>query len=190
MTSSAGRGDDEIGTRRRLQGIRRLVRALRAPDPGILRQGIRFALAGGTVALVYLSVTTVLAEVVGLPFQAALAIGFSVGLLVHFTLQRLFVWTHHDEFALPLRHQVGRYLALSAVQYSVTAASTALLPAALNVSAEVVYLATVAVLVSTNFLVFRYRIFHAKAAAPEQDHETPAFEEDSPAQTSVEQPTR
>jgi putative flippase GtrA len=166
------------------------VRVLRAPGPGVLRQGIRFGLAGGIVALVYLSVTTALAEVVGLPFQAALAIGFSVGLLVHFTLQRLFVWTHHEEFALPLHHQVGRYLMLSAAQYGVTAASTALLPAALDVSAEAVYLATVVVLVSTNFLVFRYGIFHAKAAAPEQDHETPAFEDDSAAQTSVEPQTR
>jgi putative flippase GtrA len=186
MTSSARRDEGETGTPRRFEGIRALVRALRAPGPGIVRQGIRFALAGGTVALVYLSVTTALAEVVGLPFQAALAIGFSVGLLVHFTLQRLFVWTHHEEFALPLHHQVGRYLTVSAAQYGVTAASTALLPAALNVSAEAVYLATVAVLVSTNFLVFRYGIFHAKAAAPEQNHETPAFDDDSPAQTSVE----
>jgi hypothetical protein len=31
----------------------------------------------------------------------------------------------------------------------------------------------VAVLVSANFLVFRYGIFHARAAAPEHDHETP-----------------
>jgi putative flippase GtrA len=170
--------------------MRTLAHALRAPDPGILRQGIRFALAGGTVALVYLTTTTVLAEVFGVPFQAALAIGFSAGLLVHFTLQRLFVWTHHEEFALPLHHQVGRYLTLSAAQYGVTAASTALLPAALNVSAEAVYLATVAVLVSANFLVFRHGIFHARAAAPEQDHETPAFEDDSPAQTSLEQPTQ
>ena len=68
---------------------------------------MRFALSGGTVALVYLATTTVLASVVGLPFQAALAIGFCVGLVVHFTLQRLFVWTHHEEFALPLGHQVA-----------------------------------------------------------------------------------
>jgi len=173
MTSSAGRDVGEIGTPRRSASLRRLARALRAPDPGILGQGIRFALAGGTVALVYLTTTTVLAEVFGVPFQAALAIGFSVGLLVHFTLQRLFVWTHHEEFALPLRHQVGRYLMVSAAQYGVTAASVALLPAALGVSAEAVYLATVAVLVSANFLVFRYGIFHARAAAPEHDHETP-----------------
>ena len=144
---------------------RGLVHTLKAPESGMLGQGVRFALSGGTVALVYLATTTVLAEVVGLPFQAALAIGFAVAILVHFTLQRLFVWTHHEEFALPLAHQVGRYLAVAAVQYGVTAASTALLPAALGVSTEAVYLATVAVVLSANFLVFRNGIFHAKPSA-------------------------
>jgi putative flippase GtrA len=146
-------------------GPRALARTLRTPESGLLGQGVRFAVSGGTVALVYLGTTTVLAEVAGLPFQAALAIGFSLGLVVHFTLQRLFVWTHHEEFALPLSHQIGRYLLAAAVQYGVTAASTGLLPSALGVSAEIVYLATVALVLSSNFLVFRNGIFHAKAEA-------------------------
>jgi len=128
-------------------------------------QGVRFAMAGGTVAVVYLATTTVLAEVVGLPFQLALAIGFCISLLTHFTLQRTFVWIHHEEFALPLRAQAGRYLMLAAIQYGITAASTAVLPALLGVSAEVVYLATVALVVSANFLLFRNAIFHAKPGA-------------------------
>ncbi len=177
----------EIGTPRRAGGIRELARSLRTPDSGILGQGVRYALAGGTVLVVYLTTTTVLADVFGVPFQAALAIGFSVGLMIHFTLQRFFVWTHHEEFALPLRHQVGRYLTFAGVQYGVTAASTSLLPSALNVSTEVVYLATVVVIVCTNFLVFRHRIFHAKPAVPERDHEVPTLEGDSPAQNPVEQ---
>jgi putative flippase GtrA len=138
---------------------------------------VRFALAGGTVALVYLVTTTVLADVVGMQFQIALAIGFSVGLMVHFTLQRLFVWTHHEEFALPLHHQVGRYLAAAAVQYGVTAAATALLPRALGVPTEIVYLATVAVVLSTNFLVFRHGIFHAEQAV-EATTPTPVIDRD------------
>jgi len=147
--------------------VRGLVRALRAPESGVLGQGVRFALSGGTVALVYLATTTVLAEVLGLAFQLALAIGFSLGLVVSFTLQRVFVWTHHEEFALPLARQVRRYLLVAALQYGVTAASTDLLPSALGVSAELVYLATVAVVVSGNFLVFRHGIFHAESAADE-----------------------
>jgi putative flippase GtrA len=152
---------------------------------------VRFALAGGTVAAVYLTITTVLAEVLGMAFQAALAIGFCVAVLVHFTLQRLFVWTHHDEFALPLRQQIGRYLMYAAAQYGATAAATALLPSVLGVSAEIVYLATVAVIVSLNFVIFRHGIFHAKSTVTEHDHDAPALGGTAgPAQSSVEQPTR
>lgn len=134
-------------------------------DGGTLALAARFAMSGGMVALVYLATTTLLAKVVGLPFQAALAIGFCAGLSVHFTLQRIFVWTEHEEFALPLHHQLARYLVLAAVQYGVTAASTALLPAVLDVDTEIVYLVTVACVVITNFLVFRHGIFHGKPVA-------------------------
>jgi putative flippase GtrA len=127
---------------------------------------VRFAIAGGTVAVVYLATTTALADVVGLPFQAALAIGFCFSISVHFTLQRVFVWTHHEEFALPLHRQAGRYLLAAAAQYAVTAASTSLLPPYLGLSAEVVYLITVAVVLAVNFLVLRNAIFHAKRDAP------------------------
>jgi putative flippase GtrA len=121
-------------------------------------------LAGGTVALVYLLTTLILADVIGLPFQVALAIGFGVALLVHFSLQRLFVWTHHEEFALPLRHQAGRYVLAAGAQYGVTAAATSLLPPLLGIPVEIVYVITALVLTSTNFLVFRHGIFHARSA--------------------------
>jgi putative flippase GtrA len=140
-------------------------RTLRSPSAGLRGQGMRFAIAGGTVALLYVGFTTILASVVGMPFQAALAIGLGGALVVHFTLQRLFVWSHHDEFALPLHHQLGRYLLVTACQYAVTAASTSLLPSVLALPTEVVYLATVAILISTNFLVFRHGIFHARSRA-------------------------
>ncbi len=136
--------------------------SLRLRDSGLLRQGARYVLAGSTVTLVYLGTTTVLASVVGLPFQIALIIGACVGLSVHFTLQRFFVWAHHEEYALPLNHQAARYLAVAGTQYGLTAASTLILPAALGLPVEVVYFATVAVLVSGNFLIFRNRVFHAK----------------------------
>lgn len=158
-------GSAKVREASRLTNARKLAQTLKTPESGLLGQGTRFAVAGGSVALVYLSTTTLLADVVGLPFQLALAIGFCVSIIVHFTLQRFFVWNHHEEFALPLHHQVGRYLAAAAVQYGVTAASTSLLPAILGVSTEIIYLATVAVVLSANFLVFRHGIFHARDAA-------------------------
>jgi putative flippase GtrA len=142
---------------------------LRSPNSGVLGQGVRFAVAGGTVALVYLTLTLVLADIVGLPFQAALAIGFCIATIVHFTLQRVFVWIHHEEFALPMHRQAARYLLAASAQYGLTAASTSLLPDALDAPTEVVYLTTLAAVISMNFLVFRHGIFHGSAPGEETD---------------------
>jgi putative flippase GtrA len=142
-----------------------LIRTIRSPESGLVGQGVRYVLAGGTVAAVYLLTTLILAELIGLPFQVALGIGFFIGLLVHFSLQRLFVWIHHEEFALPLHHQAGRYLLVAGIQYGVTVASTSLLPSLLGIPVEIVYLTTAAVLVCANFLLFRYGIFYARSEA-------------------------
>jgi putative flippase GtrA len=130
-------------------------------------QGLRFVLTGGTVSLIYLATATTLADIVGVPFQVALAVGFSVGLVVHFTLQRHFVWRHREAFALPLGKQTGRYLTLAATQYSVIAASTSFLPPLLGVPTELVFLVTSAVVTCINFLLFRNLIFHATTTSGE-----------------------
>jgi putative flippase GtrA len=144
-----------------------LARYLRSPRSGLLGQLVRFGLTGGLVSVVYLTVTTVLSQVAGLAFEAALAIGFLTAILLHFTLQRLFVWIHEDGFALPFRHQVGRYLLMAGAQYGATAASTALLPGALDLPTELIYLATMAVVTTTGFLVMRFIIFHGGSPAGE-----------------------
>jgi putative flippase GtrA len=133
---------------------------LRRSPAELGRQGLRFALTGGFVALVYVGTTTSLAEAIGLDFEVSLAIGYAVALATHFNLQRLFVWKHASAFALPLHHQLVRYLAMAGMQYGVTAALTATVPRALGVDPELVYLPVVAVLTLTNFVVFRSRIFH------------------------------
>jgi len=136
---------------------------LRLRGSGLLGQGGRYVLAGCTATVVYLGTTTVLADVVGLPFQIALVIGFCVGLVAHFTLQRFFVWAHHEEYALSFNRQAARYLVVAGAQYGLTAASTSVLPSALGLPVEIVYVATVAGLVSVNFLIFRNGVFHPKA---------------------------
>jgi putative flippase GtrA len=129
---------------------------------------VRFLLAGGVVLIVYVSITTVLADVIGMHFQVALAIGFGIALIVQFNLYRVFVWTHHEEFALPVHHQAGRYLAAAAFGYGLTAACTSLLPRVLGVSTEIVYLAMVVALPVVNFIVFRYIIFHTKPSSKDR----------------------
>jgi putative flippase GtrA len=147
-------------TRSRRQLVRAFVRDMRSPEWGLFGQGFRFALAGSLVALVYVSVTTLLHRVFAVPFQVALAIGFCTGVALHFTLQRLFVWRYHEKFALGLNHQALRYLLVCTTQYGVTALSTSLLPDALALPVEVVYVMTMLTLSAVNFLVFRGRVFH------------------------------
>ena len=138
------------------------VEHLRSPQSGTVGQGVRYAVAGTAVAVWYLATTTILAEIVGVPFQVALAVGFVSAVLVHFTLQRLFVWVHHSEFALGLGAQVGRYLFVAGVQYGITAASTSVLPRAVGLPVTPVYLATAIALAGLNFLIFRGGVFHAE----------------------------
>jgi putative flippase GtrA len=141
--------------------VKSLLSGRRTNGVPLLRTMMRFALVGGTGIIVYTAVTTVLATIVGIPFQVALAIGFCATLAVHFTLQRVFVWAHHEGFALPLQHQLRRYLTVSGAQYGATAASISLLPNALGLPTEAVYIVTVLTLAAANFLLFRSRIFHA-----------------------------
>src|ERR1700730_478145 len=66
----------------------------------IAGQGLRFGIAGGLVAIVYLGSTSLLAAVVGVEFEVALAIGFLLAITTHFVLQRKFVWVHDEGFAV------------------------------------------------------------------------------------------
>lgn len=142
--------------------VGRALEALRVlrTGSGLAGQGARYAIAGGVVTAFYVSLTTVLALVVGLPFQLALALGFCLALTLHFTLQRVFVWADREQFALSFHYQAGRYLIASAVQYGMTAVSTSFLPPLLGMSAEAVYIIVVPLLALSNFLVFRYMVFH------------------------------
>jgi putative flippase GtrA len=143
----------------------RALRRLLSPASGLLGQGMRYVIAGSIVTLVYLLTTTLLAVVFGVPFRYALPIGFALQLSVHYTLQRTFVWIHEERFALPFSRQMRRYLTVAGSQFALTALSTSLLPRALGLSTEVVYLATACVLTSANFLLLRNVIFHPERAA-------------------------
>jgi putative flippase GtrA len=143
--------------------VARTFGLLRSPESGLFGQGVRFVIAGGTVTLVYTATTLVLSRVVGLEFELALLLGFSLALCTHFTLQRFFVWVHHAEFALAFAPQVKRYLVAALLQYGVTAASTAILPRALHVATTWVYLSVVATLSVGMFFLMRHVIFHPEA---------------------------
>jgi putative flippase GtrA len=154
----------KAGRRGRGQVVLDFLRDIRSPRWGVYGQGFRFALSGGFVALVYATATTVLHEVFALPFELALAIGYVLSAIVHYTLQRVFVWRHSERFALRADRQLIRYLCVSGSQYGLTALATARLPALLGVSVEFIYLPTMLTLAVVNFVIFRTRVFHAGSA--------------------------
>lgn len=137
-------------------------------------QAARFIATGGVVAAFYILATALLSKVVGLPFQVALPIAFGAAIALHFTLQRVFVWARAD-YALPLPHQLSRYLGVAAIQYAITAAATATLPSRLGVSVFLVYLATTASVSIANFLIFRSRIFHGQKIGVGEVSRRPEF---------------
>jgi putative flippase GtrA len=136
------------------------LRNPRSPEWGLAGQGLRYAICGGLVAVLYATVTTVLHEVLAVPFQIALAAGFGAALALHFTLQRTFVWRHHERFALAMHHQVARYVLVCSSQYGLTALTTSRLPGPLGLPVEAVYLMTMFSLTGINFVLFRGRVFH------------------------------
>jgi putative flippase GtrA len=151
-------------TVRSIRSMRTLIDRVPLGRDNLWGQGMRFAITGVVVSIVYIGITTILAASTKLPFQVGLAIGWCAAVAVHFTLQRVFVWTHDEGFALPFRHQVGRYLLVAGSQFGVTAIGTAVLPPVLGLSAETIYLGMAVIITVANFLVFRYGVFHPDAA--------------------------
>ncbi len=139
-----------------------MPRAIASATPELRRQGGRFALVGITVAVVYTSLTALLAGPAGLPFQAALALGYGVALALNFTLHRTFTFASDDGYALRLHGQVGRFLAIALTQYLVTALAVAWLPDALGLPELVVWVAVVAIFAIGSFLALKVTTFHAR----------------------------
>ena len=120
---------------------------------------LRFEIAGGTVAGLYIAVPLVL-NGFGVKIEIAIAIAYLLAVSLHFTLQRYFVFRHVETFALSVRQQIGRYVVVGAVQYPTTAAATALLPGAIGVSQRAAFVGWTLVISSSTFLIFRRHVFH------------------------------
>lgn len=121
---------------------------------------IRYGMAGGCVALIYLSVPLLLHDVVGVPIEVAIPIAYALALTLQFNLQRHFVFHHIDEFALSTRQQISRYGIIAAVQYPTTALATAFLPGLLHISSDAAFLIITVTISLTAFLLLRGHVFH------------------------------
>ena len=120
------------------------------------------------MSIFYLGLTSIL-TVIGIAFQAALIVSFLAAVALHFTLQRVFVWSQRGEYALPLRQQLQKYLPLVVVQYLTTAGATAILPAWMGLPVLAVYIGITLAYSLFNFLFFRARIFHAAIESRARD---------------------
>lgn len=125
---------------------------------------LRFGIAGGIVAVVYLGIPLLLDGALGVAIQIAIPIAYVLAVSLHFNLQRHFVFRHVARFALSKREQIMRYVAIGAIQYPLTALSTALLPAALGLSHRAAFVATSLAISLTFFIVLRTHVFHARDA--------------------------
>jgi hypothetical protein len=132
----------------------------------------RFVIAGGAMSIFYLGLTSIL-TVIGLAFQAALVVSFVSAVALHFTLQRLFVWSQHGKYALPWHRQLKRYLPLVSVQYVTTAGATAILPTWIGLPVLAVYIGITVAYSLFNFLFFRTRIFHIAIESHSGDFQRP-----------------
>jgi putative flippase GtrA len=143
-----------------------------APNDSLRGRAARFVVAGGAMSIFYLALTALLA-VIGVPFQAALIVSFLSAVALHFTLQRVFVWSQRGKYALPLRRQLQRYLPLVTVQYLTTAAATATLPQWLGLPVLPVFIGIALSYSLFSFLFFRARIFHAAVESSASDGQQP-----------------
>lgn len=142
--------------------MRSLFALLRHPFAGA---AVRYGVAGATVAGVYLSIPLVLNGVLGVPIQVAIPLAYLLAVTLHFNLQRHFVFAHVDRFALPFRRQVGRYVAIGAIQYPTTALAMAFLPGLLGVSERVIFVMITLCISAATFLVLRGHVFHPNEEA-------------------------
>lgn len=137
--------------------MRSLGVLLRHPFAGA---AIRYGVAGGVVAGVYLGIPLLLNGVLAVPIQVAIPFAYILAVTLHFNLQRHFVFAHVDRFALSVRHQIGRYVVIGAIQYPTTALATAFLPGLLGVSERVMFVIITLCISVAFFLVLRGHVFH------------------------------
>lgn len=140
------------------------VRVLGSRPDGRWADALRYVVAGGTVTLVYVGITLILAGPAGVEIQIAIPIAYALSICLHFSLQRWFVFSD-VEHALPLGAQLRRYLPAAAAQYAFTAITTAVLPSALGVPERLVYVAAALTSSGGTFLFLRARVFHAERAS-------------------------
>ncbi len=126
--------------------------------PTVQRLG-RFALSGVAVQGVYTALMAILLVGAGLPRQLALALSYTGALIVHFTLNRQFVFARSDGYVHGLSSHGKRYVLAAIVVYGVTALGLAVVPEALGVAPFVGWALLMVVIAGCNFALLGRFVF-------------------------------
>jgi len=136
----------------------RLTRTLRRlPSAAVIS---KFLLTGAVVGGTHLGLVTV-AVLLGVPIQIALAASFIIALLMHFTLNRQWVFAAESGYALHFTRQGLRYVVVAAVSYAGTATSVALLPSLLGLPELAVFFLATCAMASVSFVALNFWVFRA-----------------------------
>jgi putative flippase GtrA len=119
---------------------------------------IRFVLSGGAVAVCQFA-TMPLLVAAGASDQLAVAGAYFSALVLHFTLNREFVFASDSGYALHLTAQGVRYVLVALTSFAVTSAAVALLPGPLDVSPIAVFYVVSVLTAAVSFLVLRSWVF-------------------------------
>jgi putative flippase GtrA len=126
--------------------------------PTVQRLG-RFALSGIAVQGVYTALMAILLVGLDVPQQLALALAYAGALIVHFTLNRQFVFASSDGYAHGLSSHGKRYVLTAIVVYGITALGLAVLPDLLGVAPFLAWALVVMVIAVCNFVLLGRFVF-------------------------------
>ena len=119
---------------------------------------IRFVLSGAAVAACQFA-TMPLLVAAGASDQLAVAGAYFSALVLHFTLNREFVFASDSGYALHLTAQGVRYVLVALTSFAMTSAAVALLPGPLGVSPIEVFYVVSVVAAAVSFLMLRRWVF-------------------------------
>jgi putative flippase GtrA len=135
------------------------VRVLRADTKHLWR----FVFTGAVVAALYFGLLTALVVFADVPPQVALIVAFVSAVVVHFTMNRQFVFRSGTTYALHVTHQGIRYLGVVVGSYAVNALALAILPDLTGLHELVVIALTTGAVTVFTFLTLRDWVFRASA---------------------------
>jgi putative flippase GtrA len=119
---------------------------------------VRFVLSGSAVATCQFT-TMPLLVAAGVSDQLAVAGAYFSALVLHFTLNREFVFATDSGYALHLTAQGVRYVSIAFTSYVVTSTAVALLPGPLDATPLAVFYGASLVAAALSFVVLRRWVF-------------------------------